>query len=217
MSQIAFDATSYATGTSSPVNITHTNTGLNRILIVFIYLKNALNNPTVTGVTYNGVAMTQAALRTSANDAHYSYVLVNPTSGANTVAVSFTQNAGTTTAYCYALSYTGARQNSQPDASTQGNNGGTSNTLTTTITTVTNNCWVIGFSPNYAQSATSSSSGITNRNSSNNWILAGDSNSNVSPAGNYSMTHTVSGTADVYWNMVSLAPATEAAFLFNIT
>ncbi len=94
----------------------------------------------------------------------------------------------------------------QPDAGTTGYNGGNNTTLATTITTIADNTWVVGFSPNFESIASSSTTNITSRDASNNWIIVGDSNAVIHPAGNYIMTENTSSTADIYWNMLSLAP-----------
>jgi hypothetical protein len=100
-----------ASGTSSAasttVSVSYTCTGTNRILIVFVSDSGA----GVTGITYNGVAMTQEdTLHTNQNKSFY---LIAPASGSNTL--TFTKDLTATINYIV-YSYTGAKQSGQPAA-----------------------------------------------------------------------------------------------------
>lgn len=86
------DASSQAPSSSptstSPMTWSHTCAGSNRALLVQVYGGSGM---TVTGVTYNGVAMTLLGNITSLiGQPVYLYGLLNPASGANSVSVSFT-------------------------------------------------------------------------------------------------------------------------------
>jgi hypothetical protein len=139
-SAISFDSgAGSSAGTASSLSWTHTVSGSNTILQV------CLNSENVTpsaAPTYNGTAMTLVTSETENSNRHlYDYILVNPSAGSNTVSVSFSGSgfvAGGST------SYDGVLQSGQPDAY-NGTTGGSSSTgLATSVTTATNNDWIIG-------------------------------------------------------------------------
>jgi hypothetical protein len=105
---IAFDAVTTDTyvGQTSRT-IAHICTGVNRFLIVTIAVYT--NAGGVTGVTYNGVAMTLTGTATAVGGAVvYQYVLVDPASGSNNVIVSL---SGPNWYYSFSVvSYTGVDQ-----------------------------------------------------------------------------------------------------------
>lgn len=124
-------------GGVSPLTFAHTCTGANRILHVLTY--GVADN--VTGVTYNGVAMTRIAIkRDNSNNGYVSlYELVNPASGTNNVAASFT---GSQTS-AQAMSHTGA-DSVQPDSSASGATANFATELDVATTVVASNCWLVG-------------------------------------------------------------------------
>lgn len=86
--------TSAGAGGSSPLTWSHTCSGSERALYVAVIVGAGTDGSyAISGVTYNGVALTFLGRRHS-NDATFGYVelwrLVNPASGTNTVSVSFT-------------------------------------------------------------------------------------------------------------------------------
>ena len=115
--------------------------GTDRILFVGVSASTDL----VTGVTYNGVAMTLVGKKNiSSGGQGYLFVLVNPASGSNNVAISA---SGSTTITGMAVSYTGAKQTGQPDNhnEAQGIGIGDGSWTGTSLTTVAANCWGVGF------------------------------------------------------------------------
>ena len=176
----------------------HTCTGDDRILFVHAY-KNS-DADTISGATYNGVAMTLIA--TGSNNSsrrHYLFVLAGAASGANNVVITSsisTQLGGTST------SYTGAASSGQPDDS---------DTLLTTatpvnmsVTTTADNCW----------SVLVTSGGVT---ASTNSVFRGDgnpytdqqmydNNEAITPAGSYTMTTTNPGVGDIHYIIASFSP-----------
>lgn len=91
-------------GTS--VSFSHTTTGTNLALIVVPSRDNASTDTTTC--TYNSVSMTQVAEVEGANTQYTTaFILVNPATGAHTVACSWATNAEHIT---YAISYTGVDQ-----------------------------------------------------------------------------------------------------------
>src|SRR3954468_16022523 len=103
---VAFDAATDGGdkgGANSSKTFSHSCAGSDRCLIV-----TALGDQTndlITGVTYNGVAMTLAAKRPPTGDRWlYLFYLLNPASGSNSVVVTA---SGTTYILTGAASYTG--------------------------------------------------------------------------------------------------------------
>src|SRR3990167_3212976 len=103
---IAFDAVtagsiSYST---SPGTFSHTVTGSDTYLVVGVYDTGTSAPGNITGITYNGVAMTRLACTSSAFGTFAIWGLADPTDGANTVSIYFS----TGTVYRpFASSYTG--------------------------------------------------------------------------------------------------------------
>lgn len=203
---IAFDAVTYATGgTGTSLTFSHTTSGTNRILVVNIF-QNDNAGDTTTGVTYGGVAMTRVSVVQNTSSPYlsrnYQYILINPTSGANNVVISNTSN----NLEAWALSYTGAKQSSQPDAFTTST--GNVQNFTTTLTTVADNCWtVILGRAGTGGGSVSAGTGTTARGTVAVNEISGDSNGALS-AGSNSMTLNFSaGAAQWQTNMLSIAPA----------
>ena len=132
---IAFDAATDGGNGASVHSFAHTCTGDDRILFVM-----ASTDAGVTpSVTYNSVAMSLIdTITTDSVRDHHLFVLVNPASGSNTVAV--TASAGTI--FAGATSYTGAKQTGQPDSFAK-NSALVASTLTGTTTVVASNCWLV--------------------------------------------------------------------------
>ena len=102
---LAVDASSIsAFTTSSTVSWSHTCTGSDRVLFVGVGFNGSALS--VTGVTYNGVAMTEQWDLFAANVGSAGYLLANPATGANTVEVTF--NAAVDVGIAGAVSFTGA-------------------------------------------------------------------------------------------------------------
>lgn len=204
---ISFDAAVAATPTGGTSNTwSHTCSGTNRILFVFVYL-NSGGADLVTGVTYNGVALTlidKQGNSDSGNDWTYLFYLINPSTGANNVVVSASTSVGI---FGMSSSYTGANQSGQPDASAKQTaaNGGT---VTTTLTTIANNCWTVLGSG--GARITSASTGSTQRATDTAGSAIYDSNGPITPPGSTSMSlTTAAGDRDGYI-MASFSPVASA-------
>jgi hypothetical protein len=139
-SAISFDSgAGSSAGTASSLSWTHTVSGSNTILQVCLYSESTTLS---AAPTYNGTSMTLVTSETENSNRHlYDYILVNPSNGSHTVSASFSGSgfvAGGST------SYDGALQSGQPDAY-NGTTGGVGSTgLATSVTTATNNDWIIG-------------------------------------------------------------------------
>lgn len=149
---IEFDA-----GTASGIKTAYTNftfthtcsTGNNRLLVITVQERGATadDDLTVTGITYNSVAMTKAIGRLDADSPTTGslrseiWYLVAPATGSNTVSVTTT---GTVTSGCaFAASFTGVNQTSPVDITGGANGKGQASPITVTVTTVSTNAWLI--------------------------------------------------------------------------
>jgi hypothetical protein len=130
---LAYDSASGLQSNSGTVHtLSHTCSGSNRLLVVYVMISNARS---IVSITYGGVDMT---LKTSkiVGQSVYVYYLAAPATGANNVVVTIDSSS-----YCYptAVSYTGV------DQSTPTGNAGTSNgtTPSITLTTTVANAWLV--------------------------------------------------------------------------
>ena len=142
---ITFDTANNAIAVNTTsLTMSHTVSGTNPLLIVGAFV-----NPghTVTGVTYNGIPMTELSHTTlpsnwpgNPSSTFYYFFLLGPATGTHNVVIS-----ANSAAYIYgaSASYTGIHQSNPIDSSTS--NSGTSITsLTTTNTTVANSTLLVG-------------------------------------------------------------------------
>lgn len=159
---------------------------------------------TLTSITYNGVAMTLVQkLGVGFGDRWiYLYYLLNPASGANNLVINF---SGSTAAKAICVSYTGAKQSGQPDASNSWNDAFVAS-ISHSVTTTADNCWMIFIAKTNGAGTPSAGTGSTSRGGSNSFALF-DSNGPITPAGAYSMDCSVGGSAVWASAMASFAPA----------
>lgn len=180
---IAYDnSTNRAQVNSSSLTYSHTvGVGDDRILFVSV-LSYLTDN--ITGVTYGGTSMTQVGKVRSGSSGRwiYLYMLVAPATGANNVVISA---SGTTYISSQASSYTGASQTSQPNVSTTNSNAST-NSLTTSVTTTEDNCWLVMAGVGYGDEL-KAGTGTTERQGDVSGSSIFDSNGAKSPAGSYSL------------------------------
>lgn len=194
---IAFDTSNSGNGATADWSYSHTCTGTNLLLFAFVSA-NTSNTPTVT---YGGVSMTQIGTTAYNVGGYYGsiFYLIAPLTGSNTVATNATGNTDSTTR---TSSYTGMRQYSQPDASIQ-INPGANTTITTTVSVVASNCWLVGGYGQTSGTTTPTAPAVVRQGSN---VFLGDSNSDVG-LGNQSMTFSwVSSTVN-YGYMASFAPS----------
>lgn len=205
---IAFDAATAQTQTSgtSSQTFSHTCTGSNLILLVGVTVWNT--GDIVTGITYNGVAMTRLTryVPSAAFNPVYLYYLLGPATGANNVVVSLSTNA---LIQGISVSYTGVKQTGFPDAWGQDFiDPGTSKAYS--VTTVANNCWV-GLRAMNNQGALSAGANTTLRTTGGSDVAFLDNNAAKTPAG--SVTLNTSWTPSGIGNGIifSMEPAAAAA------
>ena len=204
---IALDAVSNGTATTtSPLTWSHTCTGSDLILVVGVNIYSA-GTPNCSGVTYNGVSLTLiGSKRTYFSELGQIslWYLLNPVTGANTVSVSFTG----TVANCDAgaVSYTGVAQSGQPDA-VAGATTQTSANPSVTVTTVADNCWVVGLLGNTSGPSTAN---LTERYTPNASGFEGsyqDTNAPKTPAGGQAIGWTDAAPGSWSMQAASFAPA----------
>lgn len=207
---IAYDASSSlnasAWSSGSSFTWSHTCSGSNRYLIVGVFVANGTD--IVSGVTYNGVAMTRinTGVKNPAQERTYLYGLTAPATGDNDIVVTLsTSNSFVAAA---GVSYTGVKQTGQPEANAINNTASPATSLTLTVTTTSDNAWLAGIFRN--DGGTQS---VTNTNCSTRGGYVGggvhivDTNAAQTPAGSKSITQT--NTTSSNWNGVVavLAPS----------
>lgn len=203
---IAFDtANSQYTGSGTTNTISMTLGASADILIAF-----AMGvGRNVTGITWNGVAMTQfATVTSSAGDFRsYGFYLLAPATGTHNL-ISTISSSGET--YLGGISYSGAKQSGQPDASATSNPVGAGTSLVQSVTTVADNSWTACIMLGDA-GGVAAGTGSTQRASILNGALGFfDSNGAKTPAGSTSMTQTCNSGVRA-GIIVSIAPAVAAA------
>ena len=200
------------TGSSTTHSFSHTCTGSNLYLLVGVADWSGDN---VTGVTYNGVSMTQLVKETRNPDSGsleiYFYGLANPSTGTNTVTI--TRSSSSLWIDGCAVSYTGVTQTTSPVDATGTAQGDGSSSTTVNITTVANNTAVVtfGVSDNASIAASTNLTEIANSvglpSGNDCTILCEASSFPVTPAGAKSYTISHTSTAGDAHIAVSLAPA----------
>ena len=206
---IAYDAVSvgFANPTTS-LTFAHTCTGANLVLIVGIKEISAAAE-SVTGVTYNGVAMTKINARRIGDNARWMslWYLINPATGANNVVVSLNP---TSWVRAHGVSYTGCKQSGQPDASaTHIDGAGTADN--SALASIADNCWHL-FIVGNGGGTQAAGTGTTLRGTASDSNIM-DSNSAKTPAGSVTLQATYG--SNTYWGDViaSLAPYVAAGGL----
>ncbi len=121
----------------SPITFSHTCTGSDLGLIVAVFTGGATAG-TVSGITYDGVSMTQEATTSTSNRRAVIFSLINPSTGSNTVSIAYTGNGPEMTEV--AVSYTGVDQTDMVEATNTDTYSSTSPSLS--VTTVTNGAFV---------------------------------------------------------------------------
>lgn len=206
---IAFDSASKATATTaSTVSWTHTTSGTNRILFVLTSSESAT---APTSVTYNGVSMTKIFDINGVTNQELWY-LINPTSGANTVTITYSSSG--TRKIGSASSYTGVKQTGQPEVQTTPTRNPSTASLSQTITTSSNNSWVVmgGFSSasNLAPGTATTQRGTT-ADTGGGFYYTGlfDNNGPKTPAGNVTLEITMTAGNVAAMGMVSIGESVD--------
>lgn len=200
---IALDAVTNAGPFNGNNSFNHTVTGSNTIL--FLLNMGVVGASTgLSAATYNGVALTKITeSQVPTNRAIDVWYLVGPASGTNSLAVTFTGDE----LDCVAISYTGAAQTGQPDASTS-STGTSVTSLTETLTTTADNCWLVSIFGGNAFIPTAGTN-ATVRGSNANGSQAFDTNAAQTPAGSKSIQALVT-SGNMAGIAVSFAPVASA-------
>ncbi len=220
---LAFDAeaNSGAKDSVSSVSYSHTCTGSNLILLVCCTVASA-NSFVVSTVKYNGVSLTLGKNENTTSGLNHTsiYYLVNPATGAHTVAVTYTGSidAGAVTS----ISLTGAAQSSPIDATGSAEDTVGTGTTTANITTATANAWLIDSyfdNPGGALGSASVGSGQTSRSNipdSVVGVVSGSSTKATTTVGAYSTTWTdTSSSPDGILSVVAIKPAVAVSFTWQ--
>lgn len=198
---IARDAsTEWGTTTWTSLTFSHTCTGSN--LLLFVGVRWDGWSDSITGVTYNWVAMTKIIWHNDAgNRRTYLRYLIAPATWAHNVVVS---SSWSVLLNGNASSYTWCKQSWVPDASAKNSNASASS-LTTSMTTVADNCWgvLVGVT-NVTQAAGTWSTQRTLSTDTAFGIY--DTNGALTPAGSKSMQVTA-----VAWGMNTVMASFEPA------
>jgi hypothetical protein len=210
---IAFDlGTNGGTDSGTSITFSHTCSGSDRFLVVAVIGDVGAGAEDVTGCTYDGVAMTLADKISDTLIARFGYVfyLVNPASGANNVVASCT---GSHFLAAGAASYTGVNQAGNPEVINKTfSNADADASLTTSITPLTADSWVVlgGLGFDGSGGAPSAGTGATRRTYESSFGLWAIYDSNgPQPASSYSMTWSYgqgAGSADLGSIMLAIAP-----------
>src|SRR6185436_7510389 len=206
MASIATDATStgVVTGSVTSLTVAHTITGTNTILFAGV---TSATTDLISGATFNGVAMTLInKVQTPTDRWTYLFYLVAPASGTHNVVVTASSTVDVIAATN--ASYTGAQQTGVPDAQTT-NTVNPATSITTSVTTVANNCWTLLYTNGLgvASGGTGSTSRIVT-GTTNDGIY--DSNAAITPAGSHSMTINIGSSTARSVIMASFAPNTSS-------
>lgn len=137
---IALDATTTSSdqGTASSYSWSHTTTGANTGLVVCPNVRGT--GAQASGITYGGIAMDKVTIITLGTSNIQVFKKTTPSSGSNTVAVTLA--AAPTNSISFAESYTGVDQTSLIEASSTAS-GITTDTPSVSVTTLSNNAWVV--------------------------------------------------------------------------
>lgn len=185
-------------GTTDTISYT-AGSGSNRGMVFFGFTNSASGN-VMTSITYAGnSAVKVASYNITGNQWLSVWRLENVTSGTNNIVATCSASTDFET---HCLEYTDANQTNLSDATPTNNTG--SGSVVASITTSTDNCWLVSCGRSTSSGPLAAGSGTTRRNLGS-IMSSGDSNGAKTPAGAYSMTWT--GTSNCYSLLLALKPA----------
>lgn len=210
---IAYDSSASGSGTGTSLTVALTVSGSNRMLIVMTTTNDSLER--ITGVTYNGAAMTSVVAQNNSAFSNNVYCrmwrLIAPDTGTNNIVVSASASISMS---AYGVSLTGVSQVA-PEASASGVESN-STPLDFSITTVADNAWIIdGYGMNINNGSLVPNSSQTERQN----IAATDNGEGsintkgpITPAASTNNSESYGGASpEIVGVAVSIAPATETA------
>lgn len=214
---IAFDAATdggVTTGNPPTVTVSHTCTGSNGILYVWVFGSGG-GTGSITGVKYNNVSMSTVTgtwndIQCPSDRYCTLFYLLGPSTGANNIVVT---NNNADAIGVLAASYNGVSQSGFPDASTFAQVTGNTQ-VSPSVTTVADQCWTVLATKNNTGGTTSAGGGTTNRvTNSSGGMDIWDSGGALS-IGSHSLTATLGSSTNWAAGMGSMAPAsTDRRFL----
>ena len=213
---IAFDATSNSGyQTTTPYSWSHTCTGSSRVLIVGVSMLSVAGS-SVTGITYNGVALTKIRSDISAVGAVRTELwrLVNPASGSNTVEVTL---SATLDSIAAAVSLTGVNQTNP----TGSHNGASATNVgaadaTVSVSTTADGSWLIDAVAT-TDTAITVGAGQTQRSNVSGTLGSGGTSTEgpKTPTGSVTMSWTDVGAAATWTvSAVEIAEEQKAAVIY---
>lgn len=194
---------------ASSRSVTLSSSGTDVVGYVGVYgeLTGSAGTDALTGVTWGGNAMSFVNKKIRSNNLgwQYVYALASPPSGSQTITATFSGNAYIA---LMAIYYTGGKQTGIPDA---GNTAaaGPSNSLSTTFTTIADNCWTAAFGIS-DNGGVGVGTNMTSRATYNGSFIWGDRNSALTPAGSTTIGIVGTGNGNQIVNGFSIAPAVAA-------
>ena len=203
---IARDATSSGAATATSLTVAHTCSGSNRILFVNVVTIDGTTDH-VTGVTYNGVAMTrQSTLAIGTVARSYMYYLLAPATGANNVVISV---GASVSIQSDNVSYNGVSQSGFPDASSA-TTASAATTYSNTLTTIADNAVHVAYIRVDDHSITLDSGGalVLARGAGGEGIYE-SSPLAITPAASHSIAFSTTPAQNWAGIGVSIAPTTE--------
>lgn len=182
----------------------HTCTGSDRLLVVSVMLwQDVAGTGTISGITYNGVAMTKAQGVTNGAMRAEIWYLANPASGANNVSATIV--GATDDRKFRSVSYTGVDQASPLDASNSAS-AGTGNP-SVAVTTIADNCWVQDAVAKFGTGVATVGGGQT--------AVMNDVTGNTLGAGSYEGSKTPAGSVTMDWTQASANDWVSVAMSFK--
>lgn len=202
-----------STGSTNPRSFSFdVGSGSDRVLLVFGLYYNGTGTDILSGVTYNGTAMTKVNAVDNVTNAYYTsmWILVNPDSGSNTVSASF---SGTPVhSWFIAVSYDGCLQTGQPD--TFGGVSSSTATYNVSTTTTVDNDFLIAYSAGNRPVTASTNATLVIEGTGSRSDLGSvfeHSSNPLSPAGAYSITLDQVAGAHNGYHWITIKPAVAGA------
>lgn len=199
-----FDNATLGSAGSSPLTFSHTCTGTGLILSVGVVHN---GTTTISGITYNGVAMTQINNQRSGDTDNDLWYLLNPATGVHNVVV--TTVGAVTVLNAAAASYSSMKQTGQPDGQVT---SGSTTPCTNIITSTANNCIHVAFVSDPSQAIAAGASTFLRTTAGQSYGFF-DNGSGIIPAGSNTITFTNSSQAmqangaTFISNLFSIAPS----------
>jgi hypothetical protein len=175
---ISFDKCTQADLNGTGANSYTPGTGSNGLIVVVV--DGELSTDTVTGVTVNGNAMTLAGksqIGTGVDFGYFFYYFAGSLTG---TALTIQVSASTGTPHYTVASYFGMQQSGAVDGSAVFTSN-SSSSISNSLTTVADNCWVISSAHNIVDEVRTITAGTARSNLNANFVAIIDTNAAVSP------------------------------------